>query len=166
MKKLYFYCCCVACFLGYSVASYAGIYLVYGSNSSSAPVAVVDDQTALGVDDGYLSPHAFLVASNPVISGYVGRAMPLAFVPNATRPVGGVLPAAGIYMAAPTATSSPELSRVIQSGHAWSSYQTGNAASGLGLVYSPSYGGYVSGTQRSARGNRARAQAFRLDYYK
>ncbi len=135
----------------------AGIYLVYG-NTGANPVAVVDEASLDANDEGYLVPraHAWVAAPRPSVLPPV--------VP--TYPVGGYLPLTPLYMPAPTATKSPQLSRVIQGGHAWSSYQAGNNASGVGLVYSPYYDANASASQRSARGNRARAQAFRLDYYK
>lgn len=146
----------------------AGIYLVYGEASSN-PVAVIDDQDdADVVDEGYLVPraHAWVGYSVGIAAISPVPVLPRAFIPPpAGYTVGGNLLYPSIMLAAPTATNSPQLSRVIQSGHAWSAYQSGNAATGLGLVYSPSYG-YLTPSQRSARGNRARAQAFRLDYYK
>lgn len=144
-----------------------GIYLIY-EGASVTPIAVIDDQTEAEVlDEGYLSPRAHAWVGYAFGRAPLVKVPPRAYIPPATGyPVGGGLPLPSIILTAPTATSSPDLSRVIQSGHAWSAYQTGNAATGFGLVYSPSYGGYVSPSQRSARGNRARAQAFRLDYYK
>jgi len=150
--------------------AYAGIYLIYEENSVN-PVAVVDN-SQIDEDipeEGYLSPRAHAWAAYPSSVPAVSRATqpPLAFVPPPPGyPVGGYLPLSSVYMVAPTATGSPQLSRLIQGGHAWSAYQQNNNASGIGLVYSPSYGVYLSPSQRSARGNRARAQAFRLDYYR
>ncbi|MDD4928549.1 MAG: hypothetical protein PHP85_04650 [Gallionella sp.] len=162
-----------------AMQAYAGIYLVYGEQSGN-PVAVIDDQTDAEVlDEGYLAPraHAYVAYASGSTALRGSTRLPLAFIPPVTAyavggytvggyAVGGYAPYPVIYMAAPTATNSPQLSRVIQGGHAWSAYQSGNNASGLGLVYAPSYGSGSSSAQRSARGNRARAQAFRLDYYK
>lgn len=148
----------------------AGIYLIYEKNSGS-PVAVVDDDQieADVLEEGYLSPRIPAWLGYKAVLPAVRRttALPLAFAPPpAGYAVGGYVYLPSIGLIAPTATSSPELSRAIQSGHAWSAYQTGNAISGMGLVYSPSYGASLTPSQKSARGNRARAQAFRLDYYK
>ena len=154
--------------LAVAMQANAGIYLVYGE-SSNKPVAVIDDQIDQDiVDEGYLVPraHAWVGYSVGVATLNPVPVLPRAFVPPAPGyTLGGTLLYPSVMLAAPTATNSPQLSRVIQGGHAWSVYQTGNAATGLGLVYSPSYG-YLTPSQRSASGNRARAQAFRLDYYK
>jgi hypothetical protein len=153
--------------LAAAMPTYAGIYLIYGKGSGN-PVAVIDDQTDADVlEEGYLSPraHAWTGYAFGAVAVPSAAVIPRAFVPP-NYAIGGSFLMPSVILTAPTATSSPQLSRVIQSGHAWSAYQAGNNATGLGLVYSPSYGGYVSPSQRSARGNRARAQAFRLDYYK
>lgn len=155
--------------LAVATQAYGGIYLIYGETSVT-PVVVVDDQTdAVVLEEGYLSPHARAWVGYALGDATVSRTtqLPLAIAPRATGyAVGGNVLLPSLVWVAPTATSSPELSRAIQGGHAWSAYQQNNNASGLGLVYSPSYGAYLSPSQKSARGNRARAQAFQLDYYK
>ncbi len=120
------------------------------------------------VEDGFLAPRDYVWI--PYVTGAVAvhsrKPLPFTSVPPVTAPsVGGMINIPATLFFAPTATLSPELSRLIQSGHAWSIYQTGDNTTGIGLVYSPSYG-VQSNSQRSARGNRSRAQAFRLDYYR
>jgi hypothetical protein len=170
MKNLFLSAIGVSICLATSLSADAAIFLLYGSTEN--PVAVVDESQIDGVvqEVGYLGPHAPVWV--PVVYGASGGIMvqgtvPLAFKPQTfSNSTGGYMPMSSLYMTAPTASRSPELSRAVQSGHSWSSYQKGINASGVGLVYPSSYGANLSPSQKSASGNRSRAQAFRLDYYK
>lgn len=139
--------------------AYAGIYLLYDGASVNPVVALDDSPDEFAIEEGYLAPRARLAVNY----GGAGSVLPLAFIPPATAYViGGNRLMPSLILANPNASNSPQLSRAVQGAHAWSIYQNSN--NGLGLVYSP--GGTVSPAQKSARGNRARAQAFRLDYYR
>jgi len=159
------------CLLSTGVPVEAGIYLLYDEVTGS-PTVILDDQSDdADIEDGYVSNRAHIWSRSPVINQrpVIGvTSLPQAFNPSlpSGRVFGNSMSIPSIIMFTPTATSSPELSHVLQGGHAWSSYQQGNNATGVGLVYSPSYGAHLSPSQRAARGNRSRAQAFRLDYYK
>ncbi|MFA6061776.1 MAG: hypothetical protein WC736_04115 [Gallionella sp.] len=139
--------------------AYAGIYLIYDGASASPVVAFDESIDEFTVEEGYLAPRAYVSVNGSV----AGSRIPLAFIPPATAyAIGGNKLMPSLILAAPSASSSPQLSRAVQGAHAWSVYQAGN--NGLGLVYTP--GGNPTASQKSARGNRARAQAFRLDYYR
>lgn len=139
--------------------AYAGIYLIYDGASANPVVAFDESIDEFSVEEGYLAPHAYVSLN----AGVAGSRIPLAFIPPATAyAIGGNKLMPSLILAAPTASSSFQLSRAVQGAHAWSVYQSGN--NGLGLVFTP--GGNPTASQKSARGNRARAQAFRLDYYR
>lgn len=139
--------------------AYAGIYLIYDGVSANPVVSLEESPDEFSFEEGYLVPRTHVWTGNSV----AGSRLPLAYIPPAIAyPIGGSRLMPSLILAAPTASHSPQLSRAVQNAHAWSVYQTGN--SGLGLIYAP--GGTPTASQKSARGNRARAQAFRLDYYR
>ena len=159
MKTIILRLLVMSCLLATGFSAEAGIYLLY-DEVTGAPASIINDTNNVADEqDGYVSSRAHIWSRSPNLSP-VNPAFP------AASAYGNSMVIPSIILFAPSATRSPELSHVLQGSHAWSSYQAGNNATGLGLVYSPNYGANLSPSQKSARGNRSRAQAFRLDYYK
>ena len=64
----------------------------------------------------------------------------------------------------PSASTSPRLANNLQRAHAWSAYDSQAADSGAPLVFGSV--NTAKDRQSAARANVARAQAFRLDFFK
>lgn len=79
---------------------------------------------------------------------------------NYPVPMSGII----ILNPVPSASASPQVTYNLQRAHAWSAYKSQNKATGGPLVFGNT--GAVTDRQAAARASAARAQAFRLDYYK
>jgi len=95
----------------------------------------------------------------------------IVIVANATSGVGASFVAPGstgmnTLVIAPV--PGTQAAYLMQRSLAWSSYQRGNAATGLPLVAVPAIGGQATATsqrQATLRAHLARAQAYRLGYF-